>query len=83
MYFVTITQNLVDDIGETGSKSQNYLQNPNEHSIFLKEVEPGEIKNMNKLHIKEVSDIFDITRKLQRQHQIKLLSHLRFYLMKQ
>ena len=38
---------------------------------------------MNKLHIKEVSDIFDITRKLQRQHQIKLLSHLRFYLMKQ
>ena len=38
---------------------------------------------MNKLHIKEVSDIFDITRKLLRQHQKKLLSHLRFYLVKQ
>ena len=36
-YFVTVAQNIVDDIGETVSKFQGY------HSMFLKEVEPGDI----------------------------------------
>ena len=41
--FVTVAQNLVDDIGETANKFQGYLKNPNEHIMSLKELEPGEI----------------------------------------
>ena len=40
-YFVTVTQNLVDDIGETANKFRDWLKKPNEHSMFLKEVEPN------------------------------------------
>ena len=39
-YLVTAAQNPVDDIWETASKYQDYLKNTNEHSMFLKEVEP-------------------------------------------
>ena len=61
-YFVTVTQNLVDDIGETANKFRDCLKKPNEHSMFLKEVEPGEIKNIiNNIDIQKASDIFDIT----------------------
>ena len=42
-HFVTVAQKLVDDIGETANKFQDFLKNPNEHSMFLKEVEPDEI----------------------------------------
>ena len=42
-YIVTVDQNLVDDIGETANKFQDYVKNSNEHSMFLKEVKPGEI----------------------------------------
>ena len=39
-YLVTAAQNPVDDIWETASKYQDYLKNTDEHSMFLKEVEP-------------------------------------------
>ena len=42
-YLVPVAQNLVDGIGQTANKFQDYLKNLNEHSMFLKEVEPGEI----------------------------------------
>ena len=42
-YLVPVAQNLVDGIGQTANKLQDYLKNLNEHSMFLKEVEPGEI----------------------------------------
>ena len=54
-YFVTVAKNLVDDIWETANKFQNYPKNPNEHSMFLKEVEPGEI--INNLEIKKAKNI--------------------------
>ena len=42
-YLVPVAQNLVDGIGQTANKFQDYLKNLNKHSMFLKEVEPGEI----------------------------------------
>ena len=59
--FVTVAQDIVDDIGETANKFQDYLKNPNEHSMFLKEIGPSEIKKIiNNLDIQKANDIFDI-----------------------
>ena len=78
-YFVTVAQDLVHDIGETANKFQDYLKNPNEHSMFLKEVEPAEIKKIIiNLDIKGASDIFDITPKLLKAASDKLIEPLTF-----
>ena len=52
--------------------------------MFLKEVEPDEIKEIiNNLDNKKASNIFDITPKILKAASEKLLNHLHFYLMKQ
>ena len=43
--FATFAQNLVDDIGETANKFQDYLKNLNEQSMFAKEVERDMVKH--------------------------------------
>ena len=59
---VTVAKDIVDDIGEIANKFQDYLKNPNEHSMFLKEIGPSEIKKIiNNLDIQKANDIFDIT----------------------
>ena len=42
-YYTTVAQNLVNNLGETNNIFQDYLKNPNEHSIFLNEIEPNEV----------------------------------------
>ena len=44
-YFVTFAQNLVDNIGETTNKFQDYLKNLNKHRMFAKEVERDMVKH--------------------------------------
>ena len=53
MYFVTLAQNVVDGIWGSADKLQDYLKNPDEQCMYLKEVDPGEIlKIINNLDIK-------------------------------
>ena len=40
-YFINVSQNL-KNLGKT-NQFQEYLKNPSEHSLFLKETEPGEV----------------------------------------
>ena len=64
-YFINFAQNLLKDLGESNSKIQDYLKDPNENSFFLKEIEPGEIYKLHqKLNINKRSDIYVISPKV-------------------
>ena len=64
-FYTNIAQKLVDKIENSNNEFQDYLKNPNEHSIFLNETEPGEIYNLiMKLDVKKASDIYHISSKL-------------------
>ena len=66
-YFVNVAQNLVDDVGETVNKLQDYLK-------------LGKIKKklINNLDIKKAGDIFDITLKLLKAASGKIMEPLIF-----
>ena len=68
-YLVTVAEKLTKKIGETNNKYQDYLKNPNEHSMYLTVIQPDEIKTQLKkskqqkckqylLYISKVSEIF-------------------------
>ena len=64
-YFINFAQNLLKDLGESNSKIQDYLKDPNENSFFLKEIEPGEMYKLHqKLNINKRSDIYVISPKV-------------------
>ena len=64
-YFTNVAQEVVKKLRKTNNKFQDYLKNPNEHSVFLKEAEPGGVlKILNSLNTKKSSDIFGISPKL-------------------
>ena len=49
-------------IGQTNNKYQDYLKNPNKHSMYLTEIEPDEIRiQIQILNSKKTSDIFRIS----------------------
>ena len=61
-YFVTVAEKLTEKIGQTNNKHQDYLKNPNEHSMYLTEIEPDEIKTQTQnLNSKKTSDIYGIS----------------------
>ena len=43
-YFVTVPEKLTKKIGQANNIYQDYLKKPNEHSMYLTEIEPDEIK---------------------------------------
>ena len=56
---------------------QDYLKNPNEHSLFLKEAEPVEIlKILNSLNTKKSNDILVISPKLIKIAAENLKTHI-------
>lgn len=60
-YFTDITRNLLNNLGKTNNKHQDYLKNPSKHSFFLSEVTPDEIfQPIQKTDIKKTSDLYDI-----------------------
>ena len=60
-YFVTVTEKLTEKIGQTNNKYQDYLKNPNEHSMHRTEIESDEIRTqIQNLNSKKISDIFRI-----------------------
>ena len=54
-YFTNVPQELLKKLGKRNNKFQDYLKNSNEHSLFLKEGEPGEVlKILNSLNTKKL-----------------------------
>jgi hypothetical protein len=61
-YFINVAENLAQKIPKPNSKYQDYLKNPNEHSIFLAEVVPHEIDEIIKsLGSNKSGDLYGIT----------------------
>ena len=42
-YFINVADNLAQKIPKPNSKYQDFLKNPNVHSLYLSEIEPHEI----------------------------------------
>ena len=63
-YFTNIADSLNKKIPQTNKIYQDYLKNPNEHSLFLNETTPHEISLIiNSLKSSNTSDIYGITSK--------------------
>ena len=59
---MTVAEKLAKKIGQTNNKYQDYLKNPNEHSRYLTEIEPDEIRSqIQNPNSKKTSDIFGIS----------------------
>jgi hypothetical protein len=64
-YFVNVADNLAKKIPKPNTKYQDYLKNPNEHSIYLQETTPDEVgKLVTKLDSKKSADIYGISGKM-------------------
>ena len=63
-FYTNIADQLVSKIGNTNNKYQDFLKNPNKHSIFLNEIEPDEVLNLLlKLNQNKSADFFGISPK--------------------
>ena len=61
-YFVNVAENLAQKIPKPNTKFQDYLKNPNQHSIYLSEVLPHEIDEIvSKLGSNKSGDLYGIT----------------------
>ena len=64
-FYTTIADNLVTKLGNPTTKYQDYLRNPNEHSIFLNETDPGEIALLlMRLDVTKSGDIYGFNPRL-------------------
>ena len=64
-YFVNVADNLAKKIPKPNTKFQDYLKNPNEHSIYLSETTPDEVdKVISDLDINKAADIYGISTKV-------------------
>ena len=64
-YFVNVADNLAKKIPKPNTKYQDYLKNPNEHSIYLHETTPDEVeKIIGDLDPNKAPDIYGISTKL-------------------
>ncbi len=58
-FYTTIADKLVTKLGKPSTKYQDYLRNPNKHSIFLNETDPGEVAILlQKLDITKSGDVY-------------------------
>ena len=61
-FFANVAEGLVNQIANPPTKFQDYLKNPNQCSIFLKEVDQGEVYSLfAKLDTKKAGDIYEIS----------------------
>lgn len=64
-FYTNVAHDLVQKLGKPNSKYQDYLKNPNVHSMFLNETEPDEIEEIIcNLDISKAGDIYGISPKL-------------------
>ena len=61
-YFVKVADNLASKIPKPNTKYQDYLKNPNVHSLYLSEIEPHEIDELIRdLALNKAGDIYGNT----------------------
>ena len=64
-FYTNVADKLVRKLGNPTTKFQDYLKNPNKHSIFLNETDPGEVATLiQKLDINKSGDIYGINARL-------------------
>ena len=64
-FYANIAGKLLCDLGKPNTKYQDYLKNPNEHSMYLNETDPGEVSTIiQKLDITKAGDVYGISPKL-------------------
>ena len=64
-FYTSVAEKLVLKLGNPATKFQDYLKNPNEHSIFLNETDPGEVATLIRgLDITKSGDIYGINPRL-------------------
>ena len=64
-FFTNVAEELLKTIENPNTKYQDYLKNPNAHSVFLKEVDFGEVNGiLSNLNIQKAGDIYGINNKL-------------------
>ena len=63
-FYTSIADKLVEKLGNPNNKFQDYLKNPNKHSIFLNEIEPDEVYNiLLNLNPNKAADFYGISPK--------------------
>ena len=76
-FYTTVASKLVSRLGESNNIFQDYLKNPNEHSFFLKEIEPDEVLALlKKIDSKKSADIFGISPRLLKSSAFELQDKL-------
>ena len=64
-FYANIADKLLCDLGKPNTKYQDYLKNPNKHSMYLNETDPGEIESIiHKLDITKAGDVYGLSPKL-------------------
>ena len=78
-YFTNVANDLVQKLGNPNTKYQDYLKNPNEHSLYLNEVDPGELRKIiSGLDTGKSGDIYGITPYLLKLGCEEILDQLTF-----
>ena len=63
--FINTAKTLIENIGKSNNKFQDFLKNPNEHSFFINESTPEEIMGLiKKLDTKQSADTYRVSPKL-------------------
>ena len=64
-FYTNVADKLVRKLGNPTTKFQDYLKNPNKHTIFLNETDPGEVATLiHKLDVNKSGDIYGINARL-------------------
>ena len=64
-FYANIANKLLMDLGKPNTKYQDYLKNPNEHSMFLNETDPGEVATIiQSLDTTKAGDVYGFNPKL-------------------
>ena len=64
-FYINVADNLAKKIPKPNTQFQDYLKNPNEHSLFLTETTPGEVgKIISNLGSNKASDIYGNSNKV-------------------
>ena len=81
-YYANVANNLLKNIEKTPTKFQDYLKNPNENSMFLNEIDPGDVFSaLSSLDTKKSGEIYGLTPYLLKQGGSELSGKLSVILM--
>ena len=76
-YFANVANQLLNGIGETNNKYQDYLKNPNKSSIFLNQTDFGEVHYiLSTLDVNKSGDIYGISPRLLKTARSELAGNL-------